>query len=200
MIKSSVTINLVSQLKTGPWIYWDALEVSISKAAVMGFDGVELFTASADSVDPEFLENLLQSFGINVSAVGTGAGKVIKGLTLTDPDAKIRERAITYIRDMIAFGSRFRAPAIIGSMQGNAVSGIEKEQSIAWMADGLNILGKFAEKRGVPLILEPLNRYETNLINRLEDAAKLIGSLHTHNITLLADLFHMNIEEESISG
>lgn len=199
MIKSSVTINLAAQIKTGPWIYWDPLEISISKAAKMGFDGVELFTASADSVDPDLLESISQRFGIKISAVGTGAGKVIKGLTLTDPNAEIRKQAITFISDMISFGSRFGAPAIIGSMQGNAFSGIEKSQAIIWLIEGLNILGNFAEKKGVTLIFESLNRYETNLINRLDDAAKLISSLNTHNVTLLADLFHMNIEEKSIS-
>jgi sugar phosphate isomerase/epimerase len=200
MIKSSVTVNLVPQVKTGPWIYWNPLETSISKAAEMGFDGVELFTASANSVDPDLLENLLQRFEIKLSAVGTGAGKVMKGLTLTDPDAEIRKQAISFIRDMISFGARFRAPAIIGSMQGNVVSGIKKKQAIEWLADGLDILGNFAGDKGVMLIFESLNRYETNVINRLEDAVELITSLNTHNVTLLADLFHMNIEEESISG
>ena len=135
---------MVPQLKTGPWIYWDPLEISISKAAEMGFDGVELFTASANSVDPYLLENLLQRFGISISAVGTGAGKVINGLTLTDPDAEIRKQAISFISDMISFGSRFGAPAIIGSMQGNVVSGIEKAQTITWLVEGLKTLGNFA--------------------------------------------------------
>ena len=85
-MKSSVTINLVPQLKTGPWIFWDPLEISISKAEAMGFDGVELFTASANSVDPDLLGKLLQRFGIKLSAVGTGAGKVINGFTLTNMD------------------------------------------------------------------------------------------------------------------
>jgi sugar phosphate isomerase/epimerase len=198
MIKSSITINLVTQIKTGPWIYRDPLELSIPKAAELGFDGVELFTASADSVDPDLLESLLQKSGIKLSAVGTGAGKVIKGLTLTAPDSEIRKKAISFICDMISFGARFGAPAIIGSMQGNVASGIEKAEAIDWLAEGLNILGNFAEKKGVTLIFESLNRYETNLINCLEDAGKLIDSLGSKNVTLLADLFHMNIEEKSI--
>ena len=44
MIKSCVTIALVPQIKTGPWIFWENLEESIAKAADLGFDGVELFT------------------------------------------------------------------------------------------------------------------------------------------------------------
>jgi sugar phosphate isomerase/epimerase len=198
MIKSCVTINLASQVKAGPWIYWEPLEMSICQAATLGFDSVELFTSSADAVDPVSLKSLLQRFGIKLAAVGTGAGKVIKGLTLTNSDAETRKQAISFIKNMISFGSRFGAPAIIGSMQGNFVSGVDKQQALEWLADGLNILGKFAGEQGVPLIFESLNRYESNLINRLEEAVNLISMLDTCNLTLLADLFHMNIEEKSI--
>ena len=197
-MKSGITINVATQVETGPWIYREPLEVSLSKAAALGFDGVELFTASAHSVDADLLARLLQQFGLPLSAVGTGAGKVIHGLTLTDPDTDIRKQALAFIKEMIAFGARFGAPSIIGSMQGHAVPGIKKEEAIDWLAEGLNILGAFAAKQGVTLIFEPLNRYETNLINRLEEGVKLIDSLHTRNVALLADLFHMSIEEVSI--
>ena len=79
---------------------------------------------------------------------------------------------------MIAFGARFGAPAIIGSMQGNVEPGIEREQALEWLAEGLNHLGKHAENQGVTLIYEPLNRYETNLINTLADGAEFINSLN----------------------
>ena len=198
MMKSSITINLAAQVKTGPWIYREPLAVSLSKAATLGFDGVELFTASSDSVHVDLLEQLLQQCGLQLSAVGTGAGKVIHGLTLTDPDAEIRKQAVSFVKDMIVFGARLNAPSIIGSIQGHVVPGIEREQALDWLAEALDILGEFAQQQGVTLIFEPLNRYETNLINHLKDGANLIESLHTRNVALLADLFHMNIEEVSV--
>jgi len=198
MIKSCVTIALVPQIKTGPWIFWENLETSIAKAADLGFDAIELFTPSADALKPEILATLLQKYNIKLAAVGTGAGKVIHGLTLTDPNPEIREQAIAFISDMISFGAKFSAPAIIGSMQGNVVPGVEREQAFEWLAEGLTILGKHAETKDVPLIYEPLNRYETNLLNRLEEGTAFINSLATGNIKLLADLFHMNIEEASL--
>jgi len=198
-MKSSVTVSLVSQIKNGPWIFSEPLEESIFKAAELGFDGVELFTASSDSINSDILATLLGKYNIKLSAVGTGAGKIIKGLTLTDPNTETRREAITFISDMIRFGARFGAPAIIGSMQGNSASVTLKEQSITWLVEGLNLLGDIAEKEGVKLIFEALNRYETNLINQLEEGTKLIHKLDTKNVTLLADLFHMNIEEKSIT-
>lgn len=170
----------------------------MAKAADLGFDAVELFTPAADFVDPGKLEALLQQYGLALAAVGTGAGKVIQGLTLTDPDPQVRAQAVAFISDMISFGARFQAPAIIGSMQGNAGAGVEKEQALAWLAEGLTQLGEHARKEGVTLIYEPLNRYETNLINQLGEAAGFIRALNTRQLRLLADLFHMNIEEASI--
>lgn len=197
-MKSCVTIALVPAIKTGPWIFWDDLEVGMHKAAALGFDGVELFTASAEAVAIDKLMRLTQELGLSVGAVGTGAGKVLNGLTLTDPNPLIRARAVTFIQDMIAFGAALNAPAIIGSMQGSCLGGVTRDQALGWLADGLNTLGTFAETKGITLIYEPLNRYETNLINRLDDGVQLLRSLKTANVRLLADLFHMNIEEASL--
>jgi sugar phosphate isomerase/epimerase len=199
MIKSSITISLVPQIKNGPWIFGNPLESSIAKAAEIGFSGVELFTLAPDSVKLSVLSTLLDNYQIPISAVGTGAGKIFRGLTLTDPDPGIRKEAILFITEMIRFGSCFNAPSIIGSMQGNVSSQTDREQAIFWLTEGLNILGDAAEELGVKLLFEPLNRYETNLINNLEGGISLINSLDTKNVWLLADLFHMNIEEKSIS-
>ena len=197
MIKSSVTIALVPEIKQGPWIYWHDLATSIQKAAALGFDGVELFTASAEAVDVAELKGYLEAYSLGLSAVGTGAGKVIHGLTLTDADATIRRNSVDFIADMMRFGAQFQAPAIIGSMQGNA--GSDRELSLGYLADALRELGSLALSLGVDLIYEPLNRYETNLFNRLEDAAQFLEKEGITGVGLLADLFHMNIEERDMA-
>lgn len=200
MIKSCVTISLVSSLAGGPWIYWDDLEISIPKAKATGFDAVELFTASADAVNPDMLSGLLDEHDIKLAATGTGAGRALHHLHLASPDKQIRSKACDFVQAMIDFAAQFGAPAIIGSMQGCIEEGIERQQALTWLAEGLNELGQKAAAHGVRLIFEPLNRYETNLITRLGDGVDLIKSLECDNVFLLADLFHMNIEEESIAG
>jgi len=199
MIKSCVTIALVPQIKTGPWIYWNDLEKSMEKAAALGFDAIEFFTSAADAVDVETLSNLLIKYNLKLAAVGTGAGKVLHGLTLTDVNEDLRKKAISFITDMISFGAKFGAPAITGSMQGNVAAGIERSQALDWLSEGLTRLDKHAQLNGVKLIYEPLNRYETNLLNTIGDGAAYLTSLKTTNTTLLADLFHMNIEEADIA-
>lgn len=200
MTKSCATIALVPEIKTGPWIYWEQPDISIPKAARLGFDAVELFTASADAVNPDKLQQLCETNKIEIAAVGTGAGKVLHGLTLTSPNKDVREKAVAFISEMITFGAGFGAPAIIGSMQGNAEPGTERPQAVAWLAEGLNELGPQAQEQGVSLIYEPLNRYETNMFNQLGMGADFLETLDSRNVMLLADLFHMNIEEESIAN
>lgn len=195
MIKSAVTIALVPQIKTGPWIFWGNLEESMRKAADLGFDAIELFTASGNAIGTDVLKKLLGKYTLQLAAVGTGAGKVIHGLTLTDADKTIRKKAIAFVQEMMEFGALFGAPAIIGSMQGNAVQGVSHSQSIGLLAEALHVLDQHATSLGVKLIYEPLNRYETNLMNTLDDGAAFIASNKFNNIQLLADLFHMNIEE-----
>jgi len=199
MIKSAVTVALVPQIKSGPWIFWENLEQAMAKAENLGFDGIELFTRNAHGLDREDLEAALQMHDLKLAAVGTGAGKVIHGLTLTDPDPEIRKKAISFISDMISFGADFNAPAIIGSMQGNVLAGNDRQLTLSWLAEGLEILGEKAESEEVFLIYEPLNRYETNLFNILKSGADFLESLKTQNVKLLADLFHMNIEEVDLA-
>lgn len=199
MIQSAVTIALVPQIETGPWIFWEHLESGMAKAADLGFDAIELFTPSAEALNPQELEILLNRYGLKLAAVGTGAGKVIQGLTLTDPEPAIREKAVSFISEMIDFGARFGAPAIIGSMQGNVLPGGNRDTTLAWLAEGLEILGEKASSAGVFLIYEPLNRYETNLLNTLKVGAEFLERLKTKEVKLLADLFHMNIEESDLA-
>lgn len=198
MIKSCVTIALVPGLKTGPWIFWENLEASIAKAARLGFDGIELFTPTAAAVNAKALAVGLKDAGLALAAVGTGAGKVLQGLTLTDADPAVRKRAVSFIADMISFGARFGAPAIIGSMQGNAAAGLARETVFEWLAEGLATLADHAQREGVRLLYEPLNRYETNLLTTQAEGAAFLQSLGRRNVGLLADLFHMNIEEQSL--
>jgi sugar phosphate isomerase/epimerase len=119
-------------------------------------------------------------------------------LTLTALDAMEREAARQFIRRMIDFGGIFAAPAIVGSMQGRATEGMDRDEALRHLRNGLDELADHAARYNVPLLYEPLNRYETNLCNNIDQGVELIASMRSGNVKLLADLFHMNIEESDI--
>lgn len=199
MIRSAVTISLVEAARGGPFVYWDDLAAGCRSAAELGFDAVEVFAPGPEAVDVEELRGLLDEHNLALAAVGTGAGMVIHKLSLTDPDAARRSKAKEFVRSIIDLGGPFGAPAIIGSMQGRWGGDVEKEVALEWLAESLNELGEHAATHNVPLIYEPLNRYETNLVCTVADGVALMKSLATKNVKLLADLFHMNIEEADIA-
>jgi sugar phosphate isomerase/epimerase len=198
-MKSAVTVSLVPEARGGPFLFWDGLMDGCGRAAALGFDAVEVFPRSAGELDVELLKRLLTQHCLKLAALGTGAGWVAHKLRLTDPDAVIRTRARDYVAAIIDLAARFAAPAIIGSIQGRVEAGVSREKAVGWFREALEELGSRAEALGVPLLLEPLNRYETNLITTLSDGVALINTLKTRNVKLLCDLFHMNIEEVSMA-
>jgi sugar phosphate isomerase/epimerase len=200
VIRSSVTISLVPEAQGGPFVFWDDLAAGCQKAKELGFDAVEVFAPSADAVKADALRKLLSDHGLALAAVGTGAGWVKHRLHLTLPDAAARTKARDFIRSIIDFGGPLGAPAIIGSMQGRHGDGVDQAMAAGYLSEALEALGEHARQYGVPLVYEPLNRYETNLVNTVEAGVKLLSGLSTKNVVLLADLFHMNIEEVDIAA
>ncbi|AGA27094.1 sugar phosphate isomerase/epimerase family protein [Singulisphaera acidiphila] len=200
-IRSAVTISLVPEARGGPFVFWDDLADACRKASELGFDAVEIFLPGPDEVDLVTLRTLLDGHGLALAAVGTGAGWVKHRLNLVHPESSVRSRARDFIRAIIDFAGRFHAPAIIGSMQGRSgVDGVDAPTAAGHLADALEELGEHAKNYGVPLVYEPLNRYETNMANTVEAGMAILRSLSTKNVVLLADLFHMNIEESDIAA
>jgi len=200
VIKSAATVSLVPQAKGGPFVYWDGLESAAASAARLGFDALEVFAPSAASIDRPALHALLKKQGLSVAAFGTGGGWLVHKWHLTHADPAIRSQAREFIRAIVDLGGEFKAPAIIGSMQGKAEGDVTRDQALAWLAEALTDLGAHAARHGVPLLYEPLNRYETNLLNRQLDAAQFLEARRIANVKLLCDLFHMNIEEVSVAA
>ena len=198
-MRSAVTIALVPEMRGGPFVFSDGLAAGCAKAAEHGFDAVEIFPPSADALDKGQVNSLLAQYNLKIAAIGSGAGWLKHRLHLTDPDAAVRRRAREFIAAMIDFAGSFGAPAIIGSMQGRWGAGVTRAQALAWLAEALEELAPRAAVHGVPLLYEPLNRYETNVLNRVDDALSFLKPLCAQNVKLLCDLFHMNIEEAGIA-
>lgn len=198
-MRSAITISLTPQARRGPFVFHDGLAQGMETAATLGFDAVEIFPPAANAIDEADLQGLLDRHSLKVAAIGTGAGYLIHGWSLTSPDAAIRQRARDFIRAVIDVAEGFGAPAIIGSMQGKVEGNVSREQALAWLAEGLEDLGDHAASHGQVVLYEFLNRYETNLFNRVAPTVEFLSRLKTRGVKVLADLFHMNIEEADLA-
>jgi sugar phosphate isomerase/epimerase len=198
-MKSAITVSLVKEAQGGPFVFWDGLESAAADAAKLGYDAIEIFPPAAEVLNPVEISALVKTHGLSVAAVGTGGGWVIHKQHLCLPDEEARTGARNFIRGIIDVAAQLGAPAIIGSMQGRWGEGVAREQALTWLGEALQDLGEHAAAQGQPLLYEPLNRYETNLFNRVADTAGFLQSLATDNVKILADLFHMNIEESNVA-
>ena len=199
-MKSAITVSLVAEAKAGPFVFSNGLADACEHAAKLGYHAIEIFPRSAQELDLLALRILLDKHRLEVAAFGTGAGWLVQKLHLCDPDPERRAEARQFIRSMINAAAEFAAPAIIGSMQGRVEPEVHRDDALGWLREALDDLGTDAAEHGEPLLLEPLNRYETNVFNRLADGAEFLDSLETRNVRLLADLFHMNLEESDLAN
>ncbi len=199
-MRPAVTICLVPQAARGPFVFHGGLEEGCARAKAAGFGAVEVFAPEPDALVEERLRPALEQHGLQLAAVGTGAGWVVHKLSLVSPDSAIRTRAREFIRGIITAGAKFGAPAILGSMQGGVSLEVERGQAMEWLGEAVYDLATHARSLGTFFLLEPLNRYETVMLRTVSDAADLIARHGITGCKVLADLFHMNIEEASIEG
>lgn len=199
-MKSCITISLVEEARGGPFVLWDGLEESITFAAQLGYDAVEIFAPGVETIDAKSLTKMLDDAGIRLAALGTGAGWVKHKLQLADADAGRRDEAKKFVRSIIDLAGQFGAAAIIGSMQGPSGHTGDAKTARGYLMDALEDGGAHAAQYNAPLIYEPLNRYETRQCCTVADGVAMLESLSTDNVRLLCDLFHMNIEETDIAA
>jgi len=171
---------------------------NISKIAGWGYAGVELAIRDPDLVDVDALERVLIDHGLHVPAIGTGQAWGEERLSFTDPDQDVRYRAITRIKRQILLAQRLNALVIIGLIRGVTPGGQTKVQSMRFLTQCLLDCLEAASAQGVQLALEPLNRYETDLIHTIDEGLELLHKISSPNFGLLLDTFHMNIEEAVI--
>ncbi len=174
------------------------LEENLSKIAGYGYDGVELAIRDPKLVNVMELQAILQKFNLQVPALGTGQAWGEEGLSFTDPNPEIRKQAIERIKSHIPLAKHFNAVIIIGLIRGILKPGVTQTLAMKWLIDALQECCGEAKKVGVRLALEPINRYETSIINNVEQGMNLINEVGMDNFGLLLDTFHMNIEEPNI--
>ncbi len=172
------------------------LEEKLQKAARMGANGVEFITTEPASLDVPALRDQLNQHDLLAAAVASGGMAFAAKLTLLNPDPSNAALARKRLNELIALAAALGSQVVtIGSFRGRSVE--NKERSLHQLAGILHQAGDFAAGYGVEIALEPLNRFEGDLLNNVEQGLAFLKELNHPAVGLLVDTFHVNIEEAS---
>lgn len=169
----------------------------VMMAKNIGYDAIEIAIRDPRVIDVVQLKNLLTELQMPVTAVGTGQAYLAEGLSITDENVSVRRCAIERLKSHVDFASFFGTKVIIGLVRGKRGKR-PLEGALELFIETMGELADYAKERSVELVVEPLNRYETDFLNTLKDARHVFEILKRDNVGILADTFHMNIEEVSI--
>jgi len=173
-----------------------SFDEKLEKAARLGVDGVELLTADPARLDPAALRNSLQVCNLPVAAVASGAVAFSAGLTLLHSDPAQAEQARARLYALIDLAHALQAPLVtVGSFRGRLAGAAPDGRQ--HLADLLCQAADYAAPRGVRLVIEPLNRYETDLIHNSTEGLAFLEQAQHPGLGLLLDTYHVNIEESS---
>ena len=179
-----------------PLLFAGRLAEGIEALSKSGFSAVEISLRQAGDLDIQWLDKRLSELGLVVSAFATGRMCLEELLCLSNTNPVVRKQLYERLVCFIELAAHFKASLIIGGVRGK-LSGNDHQKSEQFNAavDNLRRCALFAGDLGVNLLLEPINRYETNFINLAQEGVELIEAIGHPCVKLLLDTFHMNIEE-----
>jgi sugar phosphate isomerase/epimerase len=197
LVKLSVVIS-THAAQFGAATFKGDFVANVARIAALGYDGVELAIRDPRLVNADELARVIADHGLVVPAIGTGQAWGEEGLSLADPDPAIRAAALARLKSHVPLAAQLNAVIIVGLLRGIVKTGVSHAQAMEWLIATLRDCCEIADDVGVRLALEPINRYETTLINNVAQGLELIERVGAANFGLLLDTFHMNIEEPSI--
>lgn len=196
-MKLSVAVS-TEQAPDNAFVVWRGIERSIDKAHEFGYHGVELALRDAGEADTALIERALLRTGLEISAISTGQVFAVLGLYFTHPDADARAKVIGVFKGLTDLAAEYAPIINVGRARGFVGENQTPEAAEALFIETVSPILDYAEKKGVTVIIEPVNRYEINFVNSLGEGSALLEKLPYANIGLMPDLFHMNIEEPRI--
>jgi len=168
----------------------------IDHAKKLGFDVIEIPLMEIDLVDPEKIKERAEQ-----AKIGLCTSTVISKKTdITAEDQATRKSGIEYLKACVKASAEMGAVSFSGviySAIGRKIDGIPNENYWKRSAEALKEVARFAKRHGLIIGIEPVNRYETFLINTCDQALKLIKMINEANVRIHLDAYHMNIEENN---
>jgi D-psicose/D-tagatose/L-ribulose 3-epimerase len=173
----------------------------VEKVRDMGFDILEICVEDPKTIDPKAILPRLEEAGVEATICGTfGPDR-----DASSDDPAVRKHAVDYLEACTDISQALQSPVVAGPMYSavgktRLLSPDEKARQWSLGVESLREAADYAGERGVRLALEPLNRFETDFINTVDQGLDLVDRMERPNVGLLLDTFHMNVEEKDLGA
>lgn len=179
----------------------EALRRTLDQIAAWGYEGIEIAAENLGDWDPERTGSQLADLGLR-SVLGAVFGP---GRELAAASPEVIAGTQDYVRGCVDVAVRQGSPMVIGPMYTSVgrtwrATAAERRATVRELQESYRPLVDYAGERGVQLAVEPLNRYETSLICTTEQVLELVEPFPAEVVGLNLDVYHMNIEEKSLSA
>ncbi len=171
----------------------------LQNIASLGFRAVELPIEDPSLIDAAALAPVIRDLGLIPHVCGVfGPGR-----DLTSPDASVRASTRAYLNECFQMADTLGAGFVCGPMYaqvGKARQLPEDERRREWdlAVSELRLVCKDAADLGVSIAIEPINRFETDMVNTVDDALRMIRAVDHPAAKIMIDSFHMTIEEMNL--
>jgi D-psicose/D-tagatose/L-ribulose 3-epimerase len=175
----------------------DAVKELAPKVESMGFDILEISIENPGLIDVKAVKETLQKNQLN--GIICGAFGPERNICSSAP--KIRDNARAYILWLIDAAAQIGSETVCGPMYSSVGKDhiedmVERQKEWERAVEGIKEMAEVARKRGIKLALEPLNRFETDMINVVSQGLKFIEETGMDNVGFHLDTFHMHLEEK----
>jgi sugar phosphate isomerase/epimerase len=167
--------------------------------AELGYDGIELALFDKANIEVDKVKRLLVQYQLKLPVISTGQVFTMRQAWFTHPDPEIRRKAVQIVKGLIEVAAEFGAAVNISRVRGYIHEGDSYHEAIHRLTGCLDELCAYAAKFDLNLVLEQMNRYETNYFHSVAEVGEYIKGAQIPNLKIHADLFHMNIEDVGLT-
>lgn len=174
-------------------------EETIRMAAQIGYDAVQLTLNRPSEVEPSEILKLAARYGVKVSALATGRGYTVDGLSLGCGEEVGRRQAVERMKEHVDLAKKLGgAKVIIGAIRGWTTDAPTKKDYYEKFHKSINELTAYAESKGIVMILEANDHLETDAYISIGETAGFIRDVNSPSLKLQLDTMHMKYEDEEI--
>ena len=175
------------------WMRPEPIETTIRRLAKYGYESIEI-SGEPYVYDTTDVKRILDENGIRCWGSIT---LMVEGRNMVAGDEETREKSVQYVKDTVTMVKELEGyeVSIVPGEVGKVMADSTPDAEWQWAVEGMKEIHEHAQKEGIKLAVEPINRFETYFISRA-DQAKALAHATSPDVGICLDTFHLNIEEE----